>query len=167
MKSFSIDLDKLDEKILKILSINGSISHRKIAKSLNKSPVTISKRIKELELKGVIKGYTVNIDYEKLGYELIAFIELTISKGRMLEIENNLSKNPHVFGVYDITGSYDAIIFARFKTRSELSELIKIINTYKYIVRTNTHIILNTIKNETSLSDLLESEKSEKIPITN
>ena len=68
-ESSQVILDNLDREILKILSNNGSISHRKIATKLKKSPVTISKRIKGLEEKGIINGYTININYEKLGYD--------------------------------------------------------------------------------------------------
>ena len=159
IESTNIILDDLDKEILKILSVKGAISHRKIAKDLERSPVTISKHIKELEDKGIINGYTININYEKLGYDIIAMIELTISKGKMLEVERDIAHYPNIFAVYDITGTYDAIILARFKTRSELSGLLKIINSYDYVVRTNTHIILNIVKEGTEFEKLINLDK--------
>lgn len=164
---------ELDIEILKILS-KGSISKilskddeerislRKLAETLKKSPVTIKKHIEGLENRGIIKNYSVTIDYEKLGFNIIALIELTISKGKMLEVERDIAKNPNIFGVYDITGEYDAILLARFKTRSDLSEMVKEINKYEYVIRTNTHLILNVVKEGTEFTDLISKDVSKK-----
>ena len=154
IESKKIIIDDLDIKILKILTKNGAISHRQIAKDLERSPVTISKHIKELEDKGIIEGYTTTINYENLGYDILALIELTISQGKMLDVEKDIAQHPNIFAVYDITGTYDAAILSRFKTRAELSELLKLINSKDYVVRTNTHIILNTIKEGTDFEKL-------------
>ena len=164
---------ELDIEILKILS-KGSISKilskddeerislRKLAETLEKSPVTIKKHIEGLENRGIIKNYGVTIDYEKLGFDIIALIELTISKGKMLEVERDIAKHPNIFGVYDITGEYDAIFLARFKNRSELSEMVKEINKYEYVIRTNTHLILNVIKEGTEFAALISKDVSKK-----
>ena len=152
-------IEELDLNILGILCEDGRRSHRSIGVKLDKSHLTIKKHIDELEEKGIIKGYNANIDFEKLGYEIVAIIELTISKGKMLEIENDIAENPNVFGVYDITGTYDALILARFKTREDLSKMIKKIHTSPFVERTNTHLVLNTIKEENAFIKLIEKEK--------
>ena len=150
-----MNVNSLDIEILKLLSKDGRLSLRKIAEELNKSPVTIKKHIDELEEKGIIRDYSASIDYEKLGYQIVALIELTISKGEMIKVEEQIGNESNVFAVYDITGTYDAIILARFKTRQELNELVKRINGYEYIVRTNTHLVLNIVKESTNFSDLI------------
>lgn len=154
-------IEKLDLDILKILSEDGTENYHKIAGDLKKSPVTIKKHITDLIDKGIIKGYGVSIDYEKLGYNIIAVIEVTISKGKMLEIEDKIAEIPNVFGVYDITGDYDALILARFKDRTELSAMVKELHSYGNVERTNTHIILNVIKEGTSFSHLMHKEDIE------
>ena len=91
---------------------------------------------------------------------MIAIIELRISKGKLFEVENQLAKDPNVFGVYDITGVYDAIILLRTRTRAELNIKIKEILKIDYIERTNTHIVLTTIKEDHhSLDELLLTNK--------
>ena len=145
-ESKKYNIDELDLEILKILSVDSRKNKSTIAEDLKRSPNTIIKHITNLEEHGVIKNYGAQIDYEKLGYDIIAIIELTISKGKMLEVENKLAKNPHIFAVYDITGEYDALILARFKNRDDLSKMIKEIHTSPYVERTNTHIVLNIIK---------------------
>ena len=153
------DMEDMDIDILRILSEDDRVSLRTIAKELNKSPVTIKGHIEKLEEKGIIKDYGITINYEKLGFDIIALIELTISKGKMLEIERDIAEHPNVFAVYDITGEYDAIVLARFKSRSELSELVKEINKYEYVIRTNTHLILNVIKEGTAFANLVTHKK--------
>ena len=149
-------VEDLDHEILKILSIDGRKNKSSIAEELKRSPNTITKHIKDLEDDGIIKSYGIQIDYEKLGYNIIAIIELTISKGKMLDVEKKLAEIPNIFGVYDITGTYDALILARFKTREDLSKMIKDIHTSPYVERTNTHIVLNVIKEESSFNKLME-----------
>ncbi|MFX1382542.1 MAG: Lrp/AsnC family transcriptional regulator [Promethearchaeota archaeon] len=151
------DLDETDLEILKILCKDGRKSHRSIADELQKSPVTIKKHVDKLE-EGIIDNYGATINYDNLGYDIIAFIELTISKGKMLEVEKEIAHYPNIFGVFDVTGTYDAILLGRFKTRSELSEMVKKINSFEFIVRTNTHLILNVIKNGTDFTSLIEEE---------
>jgi DNA-binding Lrp family transcriptional regulator len=153
-KEFKIE--DLDLEILKILSLDGRKNRSSIAEELNRSPNTIIKHVQSLEEYGIIKNYGVQLDYEKLGFNIIAIIELTISKGKMLDVEKKLAELPNIFGVYDITGTYDALILARFKNRENLSKMIKEIHTSPYVERTNTHIVLNVIKEESSFNKLIE-----------
>ncbi|MFX0022456.1 MAG: Lrp/AsnC family transcriptional regulator [Candidatus Hermodarchaeota archaeon] len=150
-------LSGLDIEILKKLSIDSRISLRQLAKELgNKSPVTIKNHIEDLDERGIIKNYGAKIDFEKIGYDIIALIELTISKGKMLEVEEDIAKNPNIFAVYDITGEYDALILARFQNRGDLSKMIKDIHTSPYVERTNTHIVLNVIKENSAFTELIK-----------
>jgi len=152
-------MDELNLQILQILSEDGRKSYRSISEQLKKSPITIKNHVEEMEKTGIIKNYGVQIDYEKVGYDIIALIEITVSKGKMLEVEKKIANNPNVFAVYDITGTYDALILARFKSRARLSEMIKDeIHASPFVERTNTHIVLNVIKEHSSLRELLENE---------
>ncbi len=152
------NLDELDIEILKILSKDSTISNSNIANQLDKHPTTIANHVTELKKNGIIKEFSITIDYEKLGFDIIAIIELTISKGKMLEVERDIAKISNVFAVYDITGQYDALVLTRCKNRKALSVLVKKINSYNNVIRTNTHIILNVIKEGTNFFDLINME---------
>ena len=80
-------MDELNLGILQILSEDGRKSYRSISEQLKRSPITIKNHIEEMEETGIIKSYGVQLDYEKLGYDIIALIEITVSKGKMLEVE--------------------------------------------------------------------------------
>lgn len=144
----------LDETALRVLEEyvrDSRQSYREIARRLGISSGTVASRAKELEEKGIIEKYTVQLNHEKLGYELTAITEIIISEGMMLEVGEEISKIPGALRVYNITGDADILVVARFKTRSQLSDFTKKITKMKYVVRTKTHVVLNTIKEDVSL----------------
>lgn len=143
-----MNLDETDVKVLKALTEDARLSSRQIAKQCNISIGTVLSRIKRMEEGGIIKGYTVLLDQEKLGYELTVVTEITVSKGRLLEMENEIARIPNVCCVYDLTGLSDAAIIAKFKNREELSRFTKRLLSLPFVERTNTHVVLTTIKED-------------------
>ncbi len=141
-------LSDTDVKILQALLEDARFSSRQIAKKVGVSVGTVLSRIKKMEDDGLIKGYSVNMNHEKLGYELTVVMEVTVSKGRLIEMENEIAKIPNVCSVYDVTGLTDAFIIAKFKTREELGKFTKRLLALPYIERTNTHVVLTTVKED-------------------
>jgi len=140
--------EELRRKILKQLLIDCRKSFRQMAASLKVSAATIARKVKEMEERGLIKGYSAILDHEKLGYDLGAVIEVTVSAGKLLEVEREIAKHPNVLAVYDVTGISDAIIIAKFRNRKELNDLVKKILKMQFVERTNTHVILNIVKED-------------------
>ncbi len=105
-------------------------------------------RTKKLEQDGIIKRYSTILDHERLGYEITAVTEITVSKGKLLEMEKEIAKLPCVCAVYDITGLTDAVIVAKFKNRQDLSSFAKSLLVMPFIERTNTHLVLTTVKED-------------------
>jgi len=143
-----MSLDETDVKILKALTLDARLSSRQIAKQCGVSIGTVLSRIKKMEKKGIIKGYSALLEHEKLGYELTVVSEITVSKGRLLEMENEIARLPNVCCVYDVTGLIDAVIVAKFKNREELGKFTKRLLAMPYVERTNTHVVLTTIKED-------------------
>lgn len=141
-------VDETDKKLLKNLMMDSRQSGRQLSLRLGMSTVTILNRIKKLEENKIIKGYTALVDCEKIGYTLTAIIEITAKKGKIIEMENHLSKIENVCGVYDVTGSIDTIIIAKFHDRTELSEFVKNLAAIPDVENTITHLVLNTIKED-------------------
>jgi DNA-binding Lrp family transcriptional regulator len=143
-----MQLDETDVKILKALTVDARLSSRQIAKQCDISIGTVLSRIKKMENEGIIKAYSALLDHEKLGYELTVVSEITVSKGRLLEMESEIARFPNVCSVYDVTGELDAIIVAKFRNREELSKFTKRLLALPYVERTNTHVVLTTIKED-------------------
>ena len=145
-------LEKIDERslyILRVLSKDSRLSCREIAKLLRMQPATVMKKIKEMERENIIKKYTINLDHEKLGYVLSAFVFIQYESGRY-SIEE-LAKIPGVVFAYEITGEYDAVCLVIAKNRSELKNTIHEIASSANVKRTNTAVVLKTVKEPSGL----------------
>jgi len=141
-------MDDLDDKILEKLNEDARKSYREIARELNVSLTTVANRIKKMEDDQIIERYIPVINQEKIGFDLTAIINVKISHGKLLEVQERISKDPHVSGVYDITGEWDSLIIARFKDRRDLNGFIKGVLSMANVEKTNTQLVLNIVKNE-------------------
>ena len=141
-------LDRTDVKILENLLEDARLSSRQIARKVGVSVGTVIAKIRRMEQSGIIKGYSVVLDHERLGYDLTVVTEITVSKGKLLEMERAIGNIQNVCAVYDVTGSTDAIAVAKFRNRKELSEFTKSLLAMPFVERTNTHVVLTTVKED-------------------
>ena len=144
-------IDETDRRILAELLRDSRRSYRAIARRAGVSVGTALSRIRKLEKSGIIKGYSVLLDHEKLGYQLTVLAEITVSKGKLLEMEEAISKLPNTCAVYDVTGLTDAVVLAKFRSRDELSRFTKNLLSMPFIDRSNTHVVLTTVKEDLRL----------------
>ena len=139
-------MDNKDKKILNILLDNSRLSCREIARKLRMNVVTVLNRMRRMEKEGIIKKYTAQLDYKKLGYDVVVAIEIKISKGMLFEVERKIANHPNVYRILDITGATDAVIFARFQSTIEMDKFLKEIQKYDFVEGTHTRLILNILK---------------------
>ena len=143
-------LDDIDKKIIKVLENDARTSLRKISELVDVSLGTVSNRVKRMEKNGVIRGYSVILDPDKIGWELNVVIGLRIQKGRLIEIQERIAKDSRVHGVYDVTGDFDSMVIARAKNRKDLDDLSKNVLSIDGVERSITHLVLNTVKESTA-----------------
>ncbi len=141
-------MDDLDRSLLKELEGDARQSYRELAKKTGVSVVTVAQRVRKMEQDGVIRGYAGMLDQEKLGYEITTITEVTVSKGKLVEVQERIAKLNSVCAVYDVTGIEDSIVISRFKNRDEVSKFTKELLSVPYVERTNTHLVLNTYKED-------------------
>jgi DNA-binding Lrp family transcriptional regulator len=146
-------LDEIDRKLLKELLTDSKRSYRELASAIGVSAATVINHVQRLESAGVIKDYSTRLDHERLGYELTVITEIVVSKGKLLETDEEIAKIPNVCAVYDITGQTDAMVVAKFKSRNTLSDFTKALLAMPYVERTNTHVVLTTVKEDFRLKD--------------
>ena len=105
-------------------------------------------RIKNLEAKGIIKGYSAIVDPVKLGYDLTAVIFVQTEGGYLADLENELSQMANVIAIYEITGDFDVVAVVKLKDRDSLNNLIKNLLVTPHIRKTMTNITLNVVKED-------------------
>jgi DNA-binding Lrp family transcriptional regulator len=110
------------------------------------TPNILHNHVEALENEGIILGYVPVVDTAKMGYALTAIIMIQIEGGHILEVENEIAKENNVLSVYDITGEYDAVVFAKFRDNSSLNAFLKKLLTDRFIKRTTTLVALNAVK---------------------
>ena len=140
--------DEIDRKIINAYLQDSRLSYREIAKRLGIAVGTVMTRTKKLESQGIIESYSAILNHNKLGYELTGITEIKVSKGKLVEMEKEIAKIKVTCAVYDVTGDNDAIIIAKFKNRHELNQFTKKLLSMSFVERTNTHIVLDTIKED-------------------
>ncbi|MEM3672890.1 MAG: Lrp/AsnC family transcriptional regulator [Candidatus Bathyarchaeia archaeon] len=141
-------LDDVDFKILNLLQEDSRLSYNKIADKLGISVGTAYNRIKSLEEKRVLKGYTILVDPNKIGYNLTALILIQAEGKHLVDVENEIAKMGNIISVYDITGDFDIAVIARFKDRDGLNQFIKSLLSLPYVKRTVTNVVLNVVKED-------------------
>jgi len=138
------DIDQLDKKILSILMQNANIPYTEIAKKLFVSGGTVHVRMKKLEAMGIVKGSHLEVNYEKLGYDITAFLGIYLDKSSLYnEVADQLKAIPEIVGAHYTTGVYS--IFAKIvcKDTNHLREILHDkIQQISGIQRTETFISL-------------------------
>jgi len=141
-------IDGTDRRILTELLRDCRRSYRAIARRAGTSVGTVLSRIRKMEKSGLIKGYSAILDHERLDYQLTVIAEITVSKGKLLEMEEAIGKFQSTCAVYDVTGLTDAVVIAKFRNRDELSKFTKSLLAMPFVDRTNTHVVLTTVKED-------------------
>ncbi len=137
------EIDKLDRQILSKLMKNAKRPYTDIAQELAVSGGTIHVRMKKLEDSGVVKGYLLEVDPEKLGFDVCAFLGIYLEKSSMYnDASAQLTLIPEIVAAHYTTGLYN--IFAKVICRdtNHLREVLNKIQNISGIQRTETFISL-------------------------
>ncbi len=139
-------IDDTDRRILAVLLADARTSMRSIAEEVGVALGTVSNRVKRMEAMGVIQGYEARLDAEKIGWTMTVLCGLRIEKGQLMEVQRRIAEDSRVFAIYDVTGEFDSMVLARVRDRAHLDDLSKTVLSSEGIIRTVTHVVLNTVK---------------------
>ncbi len=119
-----VNIDETDKNILKILEKNSRKPFTEIADELNVSEATVRNRVRSLEEQGVINKFTLDIDPNSLGYNMVTIIGLDVEPQDMLTAVEELRKIDGVRWVAKSTGDHMLMTEVWTKDGEELSEII-------------------------------------------
>ncbi|MFH1780224.1 MAG: Lrp/AsnC family transcriptional regulator [Candidatus Micrarchaeota archaeon] len=134
----SFKLDELDLKIIQELRSNSRQSWRELARKIDTSPVTIINRIKILEKNKVITGYSVRLDYKKMGMDLACLTGVSVPGKHYSKVLKDLMQMPEISDIYAVSGEFDLMIYFRAKNADELTRIVQTIYR-KENVKTQTY----------------------------
>lgn len=142
-------IDDVDKKILMYLIDNTRMPFTEIAKKMNVSAGTIHVRVKKLEEAGIIKGTTLITDYDKMGYQFVAYVGLLLTKtSKTQKVIDELYKIPHVTVVHVVSGKYNIFCKIRARDTSDAKDVIYRIDQIDDVLRTESMISLEESFND-------------------
>jgi Lrp/AsnC family leucine-responsive transcriptional regulator len=150
-----IYLDSVDLEILDMLQENARISNADMARKLNLAPSAVLERVKKLEQKGVITGYSAQINPAALQQKLLAFILIRSSEGFTCSSNTAqaLSQIPEVQEVHHIAGEDCFLVKIRTADAASLMQLMRTsLQKIPNIASTKTTIVLETVKEQLQLT---------------
>ncbi|PSQ02459.1 AsnC family transcriptional regulator [Halobacteriales archaeon QS_5_70_17] len=137
--------ENLDEKLVNALLRDGRASLRSLAEELDVSVTTVSNHLKDLESRGVVEGYTPVVDYDALGYDVTAVVQLKVEGNAIEEVADALREADQMVSVYEVTGDHDVIAIGKFRDTDGMNRQIKELLSDANVKESNTSVVLNAI----------------------
>ena len=137
-------LDDVDWKIIKELKRDSRLSARELAKITGFSSATINRRLRKLEDMKVIKVFTLELDYQKLGKELLAYVVIRTKPGAdYTSMMNDMKKHDEIEDIGAIAGEWDIILKVRASNIQELDNMVfNYLRKFPEITQTQTLIVM-------------------------
>jgi Lrp/AsnC family leucine-responsive transcriptional regulator len=140
-------LDETDIQILKALQNDGRESASHIAEKVNVSVPTVTERIRKLQESGIILGFQTVIDPSSIGLDVAAIITIISGSSQYYrEVTIAAEETPEVVQCFSTTGNGSHMLFVITKNSNTLEELLRKIQSWPGVVRTETQIILSSYK---------------------
>ena len=144
--------ENLDLRLVNALAKDGRASLRSLADQLDVSVTTVSNHLDELESGGVISGYSPDVDYDALGYDVTAVLQLKVEGDAIPEVSAELEDENQMLSVYEVTGDFDIIAIGKYVDTDDMNDQIKELLGHPAIIETNTNIVLNIISEHDKLT---------------
>jgi DNA-binding Lrp family transcriptional regulator len=153
--SQSIMLDKVDKSVLRALQADGRLSNVELARKISLSPPAAHARVRRLEKDGYIRQYTVIVDREKAGYDLLCFIHISLQMHQVTQVEKfreATRKMPEVLECHHITGEYDYLLKVVLRNRKDLERfVVDKLTPIPGVARIHTSLVFTEVKSTMAL----------------
>jgi Lrp/AsnC family transcriptional regulator, leucine-responsive regulatory protein len=136
-------MDAVDRKILGLLEGDARLTYGEIGKRVGLAASSVHDRVRKLEKSGVVKGYRAEIDLDKVGLPITAFVSLALRPASPNEIPAKISEFPLVESCYSVAGDNSYALIVRAPSTKALEELLDALRA-KLEVVTKSTIVLST-----------------------
>jgi Lrp/AsnC family leucine-responsive transcriptional regulator len=156
----TVQLDDIDRQILDLLQRDARMTNAAIATEVGLTAPSVFERVRKLEQRGVIQGYTITIDPAALGKPMTAFIRLTAAyDDRYNAGIKAIGEDPDVLECYNVAGEDCLVLKTRCGSPSDLEDLLGRIRSRITVQRSVTMIALRALKENAPLNVLPKTEK--------
>lgn len=146
-------MDIIDVKILEVLQSNSRVSISELSKKVNLSLSAVSERLKKLEGSNVIEKYTVILNSQALDKELSVIMNISLENPHQTsEFLNFVRNEDEILECHYITGEYDYVLKITTRNTATLENLMNRIKGISGIKRTQTNVVLSSLKHLYSVS---------------
>ncbi|HZT13092.1 MAG TPA: Lrp/AsnC family transcriptional regulator [Candidatus Baltobacteraceae bacterium] len=141
----SAELDELDLRLLEALQRNARSTFAELGALVGLKPPAVHDRVKRLETRGYVRGYSAQLDGKLLGLELAAFVSCyTTPETRYEEFTKALAQLPEVSEVHSVAGEESFVLKVMTRSTNHLDELLSRLKAVPGMARTKTTIVLST-----------------------
>ena len=145
-------LDDIDLRLLEMLQEHGRVSQHDLAVAVGLSSPAVGERVRKLEERGIIRGFTAVLDPKLLGRDVTAFIAVGIAGSQYYpEFRQRVARHPEVLECHSITGQGSHLLKIRTESTSTLEALLAEIQSWAGVQWTTTSLVLSTIKETSAL----------------
>jgi len=134
-------IDAINRKILAALQENARISYAELGKKVHLSAPAVAERIRKLEAAGVISGYTLKVDLDKVGYPIVALVQCKVYRTKEREFKALVLSYDEVIECHNVTGEQAFLVKLAVESMSQLDEILE---AFIDLSDTNTMMILST-----------------------
>lgn len=134
-------LDVIDARLLDALSRDARMPLAELARLVGLSPPSVGERVRRLEDRGILTGFTVEIDTRALGYQIRALVRIRPLPGQLHVVERLIAERPEFIECDKITG--DDPFLARMVVRS-IEEMDEVLEALSQHATTSTAVIKGT-----------------------
>jgi Lrp/AsnC family leucine-responsive transcriptional regulator len=145
-------LKGLDWQILELLQHDSRMTISEIASRLNRSRSSILEHIRTMQDAGILKSFSIEVDEEKLGFGIVAFVRLQASSSHHREIVSTIDQVPEIAECHVLTGS--DLLMMRVVAR-DMSHLRELVDGFTKWGSTTTDVIFSTVKTRLQISPQL------------
>lgn len=135
-------MDAADRIILKELANNARTPIKSLAEKAFLSSPAVSARVDRLEKNGVIRSYQANLDLASMGYEILAFINLSVTPDRRFDFQEWVAGCVNVLECHHVTGAYSLLMKAAFAGTAEMESFVGRLQEYG---STQTQVVFSTL----------------------
>lgn len=134
-----------DARLLRILQVDGRRSYADLGTDLGMAGPSAHERVKKLEARGVIRGYSANLDPRAVGLGVLAFTWVTQAPGTItVDLMPRFAEIAEIEECHHVAGEADYLLKLRARDMEHLGDVIRQVQVIPNVFSTETDVVFST-----------------------